>query len=72
MNLVESLNSLIYYYRVLNIQGENRAEKILKGHTEIFHAIKERNPEKAAKRLKAHTKEDLENLVRIIKETDGD
>jgi DNA-binding GntR family transcriptional regulator len=68
MKLVESLNSLINYYRVLNIQGPNRAETILKGHTEIFQAIKERNPEKASSNLKAHTQEDLENLVRIIKQ----
>lgn len=68
MKLVESLNSLIYYFRVLNIQGPGRAETILKGHTRIFQAIKEKNPEKAADRLKTHTREDLENLVRIIEQ----
>lgn len=67
IKLVESLNSLIYYYRVLNMQGKNRPETVLKGHTEIFQAIKEKNPQKAASLLKAHTVEDLENLIRIIK-----
>jgi DNA-binding GntR family transcriptional regulator len=71
LNLVESLNSLIYYFRVLNIQGQSRAEIILKGHTEILQAIKERNPEKATNKLKAHTEKDLENLVRIIKKLEG-
>jgi DNA-binding GntR family transcriptional regulator len=68
IKLVESLNSLIYYYRVLNMQGQNRPYTVLKGHTEIIEAIKEKNPEKAASRLKAHTLEDLENLIRIIEE----
>jgi DNA-binding GntR family transcriptional regulator len=40
---------------------------VLTGHTEIFQAIKEKNPQKAASLLKAHTVEDLENLIRIIK-----
>jgi DNA-binding GntR family transcriptional regulator len=66
--LIESLNSLIYFYRVLNVQGPNRPETILKGHMEILQAIKDRNPDQAAARLKAHTLEDLENLVRIIEE----
>jgi DNA-binding GntR family transcriptional regulator len=66
IKLVESLNSLIYFYRVLNMQGQNRPETVLKGHTEIFQAIKEKNPQKAASVLKAHTLEDLENLIRII------
>jgi DNA-binding GntR family transcriptional regulator len=68
MKLVEDLNGLIYYYRVLNIQGSDRAETILKGHIEIFKAIKEKNPEKASDRLKVHTQEDLTNLVHIIEQ----
>jgi DNA-binding GntR family transcriptional regulator len=68
MKLVEDLNGLIYYYRVLNIQGSDRAETILKGHTKIFQAIKEKNPEKASNRLKEHTQEDLTNLVHIIEQ----
>lgn len=66
IKLVDSLNSLIYYYRFLNMQGQNRPNTILKGHTEIFQAIKEKNPEKAASLLKVHTLEDLENLTRLI------
>lgn len=68
MKLVEDLNGLIYYYRVLNIQGNDRAETILKGHTEIFQAIKEKNPEIATKKLKEHTQVDLKNLVKIIEQ----
>jgi DNA-binding GntR family transcriptional regulator len=66
IKLVEDLNGLIYYYRVLNIQGENRANTILKGHSDIYQAIKEKDPLKASNRLKEHTQEDLTNLVQII------
>lgn len=66
IKLVEDLNGLIYYYRVLNIQGADRAETILKGHTEVFQALKEKNPEIATRKLKEHTHEDLKNLVQII------
>ena len=68
MKLVEDLNGLIYFYRVLNIQGKDRANTIFKGHTDIFLALKERNPKKAADRLRMHTQEDLTNLVHIIEQ----
>ncbi|MEH7119486.1 GntR family transcriptional regulator [Neobacillus vireti] len=68
--LVEELNGLINYYRFLNIQGENRAIAILKGHTDIYLALKERNPKKAAERLREHTKEDLTNLVQLIEQVE--
>lgn len=64
--IVEDLHSLTYYYRLLNVNDGHRANTILKGHLEIFEAIKERNPEKAAKKLAAHTKEDLENLMLLF------
>jgi DNA-binding GntR family transcriptional regulator len=68
MKLVDDLNGLVYYYRVLNIQGENRVNTILKGHTDIYLALKERNPKKASNRLKEHTQEDLTNLVKVIEQ----
>jgi DNA-binding GntR family transcriptional regulator len=66
MKLVEDLNGLIYYYRVLNIQGVDRVNTILKGHMDIYQALKDREPKKAADRLREHTQEDLINLVHII------
>ncbi|MGG1679986.1 GntR family transcriptional regulator [Neobacillus sp. NRS-1170] len=68
MKLVEDLNGLIYYYRVLNIQGDDRLSTILKGHTDIYLAIKERDAKKASDRLKEHTQEDLSNLIQIIEQ----
>lgn len=65
--IVEDLHSLTYYYRALNVRGDNRASKILKEHKEIFEAIKEKDPEKAKRKLKEHTSNDMENLLRIIK-----
>ncbi|MDQ0219531.1 DNA-binding GntR family transcriptional regulator [Peribacillus cavernae] len=46
--------------------GFDRAKTILKGHTQIFLAIKERNPEKELKKLQEHIQEDLKNLVHIL------
>lgn len=66
--LVDELHSLTYYYRLINIKGEDRKDIILAGHKEIFEAIKERNPEKASQSLKTHTTQDLENLLQLIKE----
>ncbi|MFC4801552.1 GntR family transcriptional regulator [Neobacillus sp. GCM10023253] len=66
--LVEGLNGLIHYYRVLNIQGEDRAYEILKGHRDIYLAIKERNPKRAVDRLREHTQEDLKNIVHVIEQ----
>lgn len=64
--LIGELHSLTYYYRILNVKESERAAVILKEHTEIFSAIKSRNPEKACKKLIKHTKSDLENLINII------
>jgi DNA-binding GntR family transcriptional regulator len=68
IKIVGDLKGLINYYRVLNIQGADRANTILKGHTEIFKAIKKKDPEKAAEKLKEHTEEDLRNLIQIIEQ----
>ncbi|MBT2689255.1 GntR family transcriptional regulator [Bacillus sp. ISL-47] len=64
--LIDDLHSLTYFYRVLNVKESGRAALILKEHTEIFNAIKNRNPEKACKKLIKHTKNDLENLINLI------
>ncbi|NHM31398.1 GntR family transcriptional regulator [Bacillus sp. C11] len=68
IKIVGDLKGLINYYRVLNIQGTDRANTILKGHTQIFEAMKKRDPEKAADRLKEHTEEDLKNLIQVIEQ----
>jgi DNA-binding GntR family transcriptional regulator len=66
LKLIDELHALTYFYRFMNIEGTERAETILKGHTEIYEAIKERNPAKAVEKLKEHTYEDLKNLVQIM------
>lgn len=67
--IIEDLHSLTYYYRLLNTDDGQRANTILKGHLGILEAIKEKNPEKAAKRLTLHTQEDLENLIKIFQQS---
>lgn len=69
--LVDELHSLTYYYRLLNIEGNERGEVILKGHKEIFNAIRENDPEKAIQSLKKHTEEDLNNLINLIEGKEG-
>ncbi|MBT2689809.1 GntR family transcriptional regulator [Bacillus sp. ISL-47] len=64
--LVDELHSLTYYYRLLNIEGNERGRIILKGHKDIFKAIKERDPEKASESLKEHKQMDLKNLIELI------
>ncbi|WP_026581813.1 GntR family transcriptional regulator [Bacillus sp. J33] len=64
--LVDELHSLTYYYRLLNIEGNERGQTILNGHKEIVNAIRERDPEKAAQSLMEHTQEDLKNLIKLI------
>jgi DNA-binding GntR family transcriptional regulator len=69
--LVDELHSLTYYYRLLNIEGRERGQVILKGHKEIFKAIREKDPEKAAQSLREHTEEDLKNLIHLIEGKEG-
>jgi DNA-binding GntR family transcriptional regulator len=70
--LVDELHSLTYYYRLLNIEGKERGLIILKGHKEIFNAIREKDPEKAVQSLKKHTEEDLKNLINLIEGKEGE
>ncbi|RFU64535.1 GntR family transcriptional regulator [Peribacillus saganii] len=66
--LVDDLQSLTHFFRVINIEGPNRGETILKGHKEIFEAIKKRDPEQASRKLADHTREDLANIIQIIEQ----
>ncbi|PTM57785.1 GntR family transcriptional regulator [Desmospora activa] len=62
------LKGLIYYFRILNFEGEKRAEDILEQHRQIFHHIKHRNDEQAAKAMVEHLQLDLDHLVEILSE----
>ncbi|MEH7417253.1 GntR family transcriptional regulator [Neobacillus drentensis] len=63
---LNDLRSLMYFFRVLNFQGENRAEIILNQHREIFDCMKERNAEQASQAMIKHLKLDLEHLTEVL------
>lgn len=63
---LHDLKGLIYYFRILNFEGEKRAEDILDQHRQIFHHIKRRNDEQAAKAMVEHLQLDLDHLVEVL------
>lgn len=63
---VKDLKSLMYFFRIMNFQGDNRAGDILKQHREIFVHIKNRDEEKAAKAMLDHLQLDLNHLSKVL------
>ncbi|HWO97770.1 MAG TPA: GntR family transcriptional regulator [Bacillus sp. (in: firmicutes)] len=63
---LNDLKSLTYYFRILNFQGENRAETILNQHRKIFHHLKKREEEQASKAMIEHLKFDLQHLITVL------
>jgi DNA-binding GntR family transcriptional regulator len=72
MKLVNELKALTNYYRFFNLEGVDRPNTIFRGHTEIYEAIKEKNPDKATEKLKKHTQEDLDNLIHLLNQKGSD
>ncbi|WP_258728453.1 GntR family transcriptional regulator [Bacillus atrophaeus] len=63
---LNDLKGLIYYFRILNFEGEKRAEHILEQHQQIFHHMKQRNDEQASKAMVHHLQLDLDHLVEVL------
>ncbi|WP_028402779.1 GntR family transcriptional regulator [Ectobacillus panaciterrae] len=63
---LNDLKSLMYFFRILNFQGENRAEIILNQHREIFYHIKKREEDQASKAMIDHLKYDLDHLIEVL------
>ncbi|MCF7620056.1 GntR family transcriptional regulator [Bacillus sonorensis] len=63
---LNDLEGLIYYFRILNFEGEKRAEAILEQHREIFHHMKQRDDEQASKAMVNHLQLDLDHLVGVL------
>lgn len=64
---LKNLKSLMYFFRIMNFHGENRASDILKQHLEIFIHIKNRDEEKAAQAMLNHLQMDVEHLMQVLK-----
>ena len=63
---LNDLKSLMYFFRILNFQGENRADIILKQHRGIFDCIKNREADQASQAMINHLKLDLEHLTEVL------
>jgi len=63
---LNDLKSLTYFFRILNFQGENRADIILNQHRGIFECMKKREAEQASQAMINHLKLDLEHLIEVL------
>ena len=64
---LKDLKSIMYFFRIMNFEGGNRAKDILKQHRGIFSYIKNRDEEQAAKAMLQHLQMDLDHLTEVLK-----
>ncbi|MGZ7828109.1 GntR family transcriptional regulator [Bacillus subtilis] len=67
-NLLEHVNDLIHFCRILNYTGDHRAETILREHRRIFEEVKKKNKEVAKQHVLAHFNHDCEHLKHVLEE----
>ncbi|MGQ9006544.1 GntR family transcriptional regulator [Bacillus sp. 204(2023)] len=67
-NLLEHVNDLIHFCRILNYTGDHRAETILSEHRRIFEEVKKKNKEAAKQYVLAHFNHDCEHLKHVLEE----
>jgi DNA-binding GntR family transcriptional regulator len=62
------LRALTNFYRVLNFQGENRGQTILKDHEAIYERIAAKDEQGASREMAQHMMRDMEHLIMLFKE----
>nr|WGD63079.1 GntR family transcriptional regulator [Bacillus subtilis]WGD71129.1 GntR family transcriptional regulator [Bacillus subtilis] len=67
-NLLEHVNDLIHFCRILNYTGDHRAETILREHRRIFEEVKKKNKEATKQHVLAHFNHDCEHLKHVLEE----
>lgn len=67
-NLLEHVNDLIHFCRILNYTGDHRAETILREHRRIFEEVKKKNKEAAKQHVLSHFNHDCEHLKHVLEE----
>ncbi|MED1820778.1 GntR family transcriptional regulator [Bacillus subtilis] len=67
-NLLEHVNDLIHFCRILNYTGDYRAETILREHRRIFEEVKKKNKEAAKQHVLSHFNHDCEHLKHVLEE----
>ncbi|PFO12698.1 GntR family transcriptional regulator [Priestia megaterium] len=63
---IDDLKSLMYWFRTLNFQGENRAISILNEHRKILVHIKNKEEQKASEAMLNHLRLDLAHLLEVF------
>lgn len=65
-NQLDTLNSLIYFYRIINLSEKNRCNEIHAQHLEILDFMKQRDGRKAAESMLKHIEDDLLHIKNLI------
>ena len=62
---LKDINSLSYFFRVLNFKGKNRGRELFEEHKEIYECIKNRESLKASSAMMKHIENDLSHFHEI-------
>ncbi|WP_337019875.1 GntR family transcriptional regulator [Oceanobacillus massiliensis] len=66
---VHDLKGIIYYFRILNFKGSDRAQEILDQHRRIFGYIKARDESLASEEMMKHLELDVDHLLESLQES---
>lgn len=61
-NQMNNLKSLIYFYRLINLNEKNRCDEIHSQHIEIFQFMKQRDLKRASESMLKHIESDLAHI----------
>nr|WP_263324462.1 GntR family transcriptional regulator [Neobacillus sp. Marseille-Q6967] len=64
---LSDINSLSYYFRILNFNGKNRGKVLYEEHKEIYQYMKNREAKKASAAMMQHIENDLAHFSEINK-----
>jgi DNA-binding GntR family transcriptional regulator len=59
---LNGMNSLSYYFRVLNFKGNNRGRELYEEHQEMYQYITKRESQKAVAAMMQHIENNLEHF----------
>jgi DNA-binding GntR family transcriptional regulator len=60
---LRDINSLSYYFRILNFTGKNRGKELYEEHKEIYQYMKNRKSKSAAASMMQHIENDLAHFI---------
>ncbi len=65
-NQLNTLNSLIYFYRTINLSEKNRCNEIHAQHVEILNFMKRRDVKKASESMIKNLEDDISHIKNLI------